>query len=66
MTKESKPGDKVTLNTVQGETHGTIEKKVTSEAHVKGHVAKPTKNAPERPSEIRQTGQGSDAQTRAA
>ena len=47
MTKELKPGDKVTWGTPQGETHGTVEKKVTEETKIKGHVAKPTKDAPE-------------------
>ncbi len=47
MTKELKPGDKVTWNTPQGETHGKVEKKVTSETRVKSHVAKPTEDAPE-------------------
>ena len=42
-----KAGDKVKWNTSQGETHGTVEKKVTSTTRVKGYVAKPTKGAPE-------------------
>ena len=42
-----KVGDKVTWGTPQGETHGTVEKKVTSTTKVKGHVAKPTKDAPQ-------------------
>ncbi len=42
-----KPGDKVKWNTSQGETHGTVEKKVTSATRVKGHVAKATKEAPQ-------------------
>lgn len=47
MTKELKKGDKVTWGTSQGETHGVVEKKVTSETHIKGHVAKPTKDDPQ-------------------
>lgn len=47
MTKELKPGDQVTWGTAQGETHGVIEKKVTTETKIKGHVAKPTTENPE-------------------
>jgi len=47
MTDKLNPGDKVTWNTSQGETHGEVEKKVTSTTRVKGHVAKPTKDDPE-------------------
>ena len=46
-TGEFKPGDKVKWGTSQGGTEGTVEKKVTSETHVKGHVAKPTKEEPQ-------------------
>ncbi len=42
-----KPGDKVTWNTPQGETHGTVENKVTTATRVKGHVAKATKQDPQ-------------------
>ena len=42
-----KEGDKVKWNTPQGETTGTVERKVTSTTKVKGHVAKPTKAEPE-------------------
>ena len=47
MAKMLKPGDKVSWNTSQGETHGTVEKKVTSTERVKGHVAKATKADPQ-------------------
>ncbi len=47
MTKELKPGDKVTWGTSGGETEGTVEKKVTAETRIKGHVAKPTKEEPQ-------------------
>ncbi len=42
-----KVGDKVKWGTPQGETQGTVEKKVTSTTKVKGHTAKPTKDAPQ-------------------
>lgn len=42
-----KAGDKVRWGTSQGETHGTVEKKVTSTTKVKGYVAKATKQAPQ-------------------
>ena len=42
-----KAGDKVKWGTSGGETHGTVEKKVTSEIKIKGHVAKPTKEEPQ-------------------
>ena len=44
---ELKKGDHVKWNTSQGETQGVVEKKVTSETHVKGHVAKATKEEPQ-------------------
>ena len=44
MTDQFKSGDKVTWGTSQGKTEGTVEKKVTSETHIKGHTAKPTKD----------------------
>ncbi len=47
MTTTFKSGDKVTWNSPQGEVHGTVEKKVTSETHVKGHTAKPDAAHPE-------------------
>ena len=47
MTKTPKLGDKVSWNTAQGETHGTVEKIVTSTTKVKGHTAKATKDNPE-------------------
>ena len=42
-----KKGDKVRWETSQGETHGTVEKIVTSTTKVKGHTAKATKDDPE-------------------
>ena len=47
MTKTLKPGDKVTWDTAQGKTHGTVEKKVTSTTKVKSHTAKATKSDPQ-------------------
>ena len=42
-----KEGDKVKWDTAGGETHGTVEKKVTSDTKIKGHVAKATKEEPQ-------------------
>lgn len=47
MTTLPRKGSKVKWNTSQGETHGTVEKVVTSTTKVKGHVAKATKQNPE-------------------
>ena len=47
MAKELKPGDKVHWGTSQGDTHGTVEKKVTSATKVKGYTAKATKDDPQ-------------------
>jgi hypothetical protein len=47
MKTPPKPGTKVTWNTAQGETHGTVEKTVTSTTKVKGYTAKATKEHPE-------------------
>jgi hypothetical protein len=47
MSKELKKGDKVSWNTSQGKTHGTVVKKQTSETHIKGHKVAATKDNPE-------------------
>ncbi len=47
MAKTLKPGDKVTWGTSGGDTHGTVEKKVTRTTQVKGHTAKATKDDPQ-------------------
>jgi hypothetical protein len=47
MAKTLKPGTEVAWDTAQGETHGTVEKKITTTARVKGHVAKATKDSPQ-------------------
>ena len=46
-TKTLKTGDKVKWDTPQGETHGTVVKKETGTAKVKGHTAKATKSEPQ-------------------
>ena len=46
-TKSLKPGDKVSWDTSQGKTHGTVVKAETGTATVKGHVAKATKEDPQ-------------------
>jgi hypothetical protein len=40
-------GDKVEWNTSQGPTTGTVVRRVTATAHVKGHVAKASPAHPE-------------------
>ena len=47
MTKTFKPGTEVVWDTSQGETHGTVEKKLTTTTRVKGHVAKATRDEPQ-------------------
>jgi hypothetical protein len=47
MSKELKKGDKVSWETSQGTTHGTVEKKQTSETHIKGHKVAASKDNPE-------------------
>jgi hypothetical protein len=47
MTESFKKGDKVEWQTSQGKTHGTVEKKQTSETHIKGHKVAATKDDPQ-------------------
>ena len=47
MTDNLKKGDKVEWETSQGKTHGTVEKKQTSETHIKGHKVAATKDDPQ-------------------
>lgn len=47
MADKLKPGDKVSWGTSGGETHGTVEKKVTGTTQIKGHTAKATKEDPQ-------------------
>ena len=42
-----KEGDKVKWDYAGNEIKGTVEKKVTSETKIKGHVAKATKDDPQ-------------------
>lgn len=41
MVKSVKKGDHVAWDTSQGETTGTVERKLTRATKIKGHVAKP-------------------------
>ncbi len=47
MAETLKKGDKVTWETSQGETEGTVEKKLTSEREIKGHKVKASPENPE-------------------
>ncbi len=47
MADPVKPGDKVTWDTAQGKTHGTVEKKLMSATKIKGYTAKATKDDPQ-------------------
>jgi hypothetical protein len=47
VTESLKKGDKVEWQTSQGKTHGTVEKKQTSETHIKGHRVAATKDDPQ-------------------
>ena len=47
MAEMLKPGDKVKWNTSQGETHGKVEKKQTSETRIKGHKVAASKDDPQ-------------------
>ena len=47
MAKDLKKGDKVTWETSQGETHGTVEKKLTAPTDIKSHHVAASKDNPE-------------------
>ena len=47
MTKELKQGDHVAWKTSQGETTGTVKKKVIKATKVKGYTAKASKDEPQ-------------------
>ena len=47
MAKEFKKGDHVAWDTPQGETHGTVERKLTSRTHVKGHTVAASEDEPQ-------------------
>ncbi|HEX8432640.1 MAG TPA: DUF2945 domain-containing protein [Longimicrobium sp.] len=45
--KKLKKGDHVEWDTPQGETHGTVERKVTSRTQIKGHTVAASEENPE-------------------
>jgi hypothetical protein len=47
MTKNLRPGDKVTWGTSQGRTKGVVEAKVTATTKIKGHTAQASEANPE-------------------
>jgi len=47
MAKDLKKGDKVEWDTSQGKTHGTVEKKQTSETRIKSHKVAASKEKPQ-------------------
>ena len=47
MKSKPKAGDTVAWETSQGETTGKVVREVTHTAHVKGHTAKASKDAPQ-------------------
>ncbi len=47
MTKTLKPGDKVSWGASQGETHGVVEKKQTTDTKIKSHAVKASKDDPQ-------------------
>ena len=47
MTKTLKMGDKVKWDTSQGETHGVVEKKQTSDTRIKSHTVRASKDDPQ-------------------
>lgn len=51
-----KKGDKVSWKTSQGQTHGTVTRKITETAKVEGHVAKASKDEPQYEVETDKTG----------
>jgi hypothetical protein len=47
MADEFRKGDRVEWNTAQGTTHGRVERKLTSETHVKGHKVAASEEEPQ-------------------
>lgn len=47
MSKELKKGDKVSWSSHGGTAHGTVERKLTSDAKIKGHQVKASKDDPQ-------------------
>lgn len=45
--KKLKPGDKVSWNTSQGTTNGTVQKKLTHETEIKNHKVAASADNPE-------------------
>lgn len=56
MSEQLKKGDKVTWKTSQGETSGTVKKKLTSPTDIKGHHVAASKDNPEYLVESEKTG----------
>jgi hypothetical protein len=54
--KELKPGDRVQWNTSQGETEGTVKKKLTEPTEIKGHHVAASPDNPEYLVESSKTG----------
>jgi hypothetical protein len=54
--KELKPGDRVQWNTSQGETEGTVKKKLTEPIEIKGHHVAASPDHPEYLVESSKTG----------
>lgn len=46
LSRSFKTGDAVTWNTSQGETHGTVEDKQTSDTHIKNHTVRESASNP--------------------
>jgi hypothetical protein len=47
MAEDLKKGDKVKWKSHGGQAHGTVEKKQTSETHIKGHKVAASKDNPQ-------------------
>jgi hypothetical protein len=47
MTDEPRTGDRVEWNTPRVTTHGRVERKLTSETHVKGHKVAASEEEPQ-------------------
>lgn len=47
MAKSLNKGDKVAWDTSQGETHGSVVKRQTTETHIKGHKVAASKEDPQ-------------------
>lgn len=74
-TETFRKGDHVAWDTPQGETHGTVERKLTGRTAIKGHTVAASKDDPQylvksdasgkeaahKPSELRRRAKGRDA-----